>query len=244
MFLQLARTAPPERDYRHFRVWQRVSIRVQRKVRALASATFFADESRAAADIDLAFTMAVYGSCQPFFGRRPMDFTYDISAIMALSPVLRLIGRSMRANLARISAGFQDPYLKRHFLPVWHGDIVQCVRKKPRTLIELLARESEMVDALIVLGSIRRKSAQKNFRKCIAAVARVSRVDSEALIDLVLRTSAENLVHRGIFEDDDLLPTGSPDAGIGAHEDRDHRCPDSGGQMADPRIVPDIHPGL
>src|SRR5579864_7908381 len=122
-FLDLAAAAPPEKDARHFRTWQRVSIQVQREVRSRAASKFFEEESRAAANMDRAFTMVVYSSCQPCYGRRPMEFTYDIGELVTLSSVLRLIGRGMQVRLAQISAGIQsDPRLKRRFLPVWYLD--------------------------------------------------------------------------------------------------------------------------
>jgi hypothetical protein len=240
-FLDLAASAPPERDARHFQTWQRVSVRVQRELRSLAAQNFFAEESRAAADLDRAFTMVVYSCCQPCYGQRPMEFTYDIGELVALSTVLRLIGRSMQARLAQISAGMQsDPRLKRRFLPVWHADILKVVRNKPRTFIEMLAREGNMINGLIDLGTTRSERTAKRFLNSTEAAARILGIPSSVLQDLVLRTGAENLVNRGIIEDGDEISAGSPDAGIGGDEDRDDGSPDGGGQMADAGIVPDI----
>ena len=241
-FLNLAAGAPPERDARHFQTWQRVSVRVQREVRSLVAKSFFAEEWRSAIDLDRAFTMVVYWSCQPCYGRRPMEFTYDIGDLVALSTVLRLIGRSMQARLAQISAGIQsDPRLKRRFLPVWHADVLQAVRNKPRTLIEMLAREGTMINALIDMGTMRNERAQKRFLRSTAAAARILGVPLDALQDLVLRTGADNLVNARIFEDGDEIAPRSPDARIGGDEDCNDGSPDGGGQMADTGIVPDVH---
>ena len=241
-FLDLASHAPPERDARHFQTWQRVSVRVQREVRSLAAQNFFAGESRAAADLDRAFTMVVYSSCHPCYGRRSMEFTYDIGELVALSKVLRLIGRSMQARLAQISAGMQsDPRLQRRFLPVWHADILKAVRNKPRTFIEMLAREGCMINALIELGSMRSQRTAKRFQKSTEAAARILGVSSSVLQDLVLRTSAQSLVNGRILEDGDEISAGGPDAGIGGDENRDHGSPDGGSQMADAGIVSDIN---
>jgi hypothetical protein len=241
-FLDLAAAAPPERDGRHFRTWQRVSVQIQREVRSFAAATFFSEESRTASDLDRAFTMVVYSSCQPYFGRRPMEFTYDIGDLVTLSTVLRLIGRGMQARLAQVSAGIHsDPRLKRRFLPVWHLDILKAVKNKPRTLIEMLAREGCMINALIELGTMRDARTAKRFMKTTAAAARILGVDSEALLDLVVRTGSENLVNGRIFEDDDVFSPGSPDEWIGGDEDRDHGSAYGCGQVADAGIVPDIH---
>jgi hypothetical protein len=240
-FIDSAASTPPERDARHFRTWQRVSVQVQREVRTLAARNFFADEWRAAVNLDHAFTMVVYSSCQPCYGRRPAEFAYDICELATLSTPLRLIGRNMQARLAQISEGFQgDPRLKRRFLPVWHADILRTVKSKPRTLIEMLAREASMTSALIDLGIRRDARAGKRFVRSVARTARILGLDSASLQDTMLRTAIENLGDSGIFEDGDMVPPGSPDAGIGGDENRDDRSPHGGGQMTDPGIVPDI----
>jgi hypothetical protein len=242
-FLDLAAGAPPERDGRYFRTWQRVSVQVQREVRSLAAQNFFAQDWRAAINLERAFTIVVYSSCQPCYGRRPMDFTYDIGDLVTLSTVLRLIGRSMQARLQQISAGMEsDPRLKRRFLPVWHEDILKAVKTRPRTLIEILAREAIMINALIELGTMRDERTARRLVKSTEGAARLLGVDSAVLHDLVLRTAAENLINGRIFEDDDALTPGSPDARVGRDEDRDNRRPDGGGQVADARIVPDVQP--
>ena len=241
-FLDLAAGAPPEKDFRHFRIWQRVSVHVQREVRSFASRNFFADERRAVRDMNRAYTIVVYSSCQPCYGRRPMEFTYDIGDIIRLRTVLRLIGRGMQTRLKQISAGIQsDPRLKRRFLPVWYLDILKAAKNKPRTLIEMLAREAAMINALINLGTAYSPRAEKLFVKNTASMARILRVDSKTLQDLVLRAGAENLGDGRIFEDGDVVPARSPDEGIGGYENRDDGSPDGRGEMADARIVPDIH---
>lgn len=241
-FLHLAAAAPPEKDHRHFRTWQRVSVQLQRKVRAFAAQNFFAEEGRIAANLDRAFAMVVYSSCQPCYGARPMDFTYDIGDLVTLSNVLRLIGRAMQARLAQVSARIHsDPRLKRRFLPVWHLDILKAVKTKPRTLIETLAREAVMINALIELGAVHTDRSMKRFEKSAASLARILGLDPTVLQNLVLRTSAENLVDGRILQNDDPFAPGSPDARVSRDEDRDYRSPDGCGQMADPGIVPDIH---
>lgn len=240
-FLHLAAAAPPEKDSRHFRAWQRVSVQLQRKVRAFAAQNFFDEEARIGVNLDRAFTMVVYSSCQPCYGARPMDFTYDIGDLVTLSNVLRLIGRGMQARLAQISAGIRsDARLKRRFLPVWHLDILKAVKTKPRTLIEMLAREAVMINALIELGAVHTERSMKRFERSSASLARVMGVDSTVLYKLILRTSAENLVDGRILQDDDAFAPGSPQARVRGDEDRDYRSPDGCGQMADPGIVPDV----
>lgn len=240
-FLDSAAATPPERDARYFRTWQRVSVQVQRAVRTLAARNFFADEWRAAVNLDHAFTVVVYSSCQPCYGRRPAEFAYDICDLATLSTPLRLIGRNMQARLAQISQGFHgDPRLKRRFLPVWHADILRAVKQKPRTLIEMLAREASMTAALIDLGTRRDARAEKQFLKAVSRTARILGLDSTALQDVMLQTAVENLGDTRIFEDSDMIPSGSPDARVGGDENGEDRSPDGRGQMTDPGIVPDI----
>jgi hypothetical protein len=239
-FLDMTAGTPPERDARHFRTWQRVSVQVQREVRTLVAETFFADESRVAKDLDRAFTIAVFSACKPCFGRRSMDFTYDAGDLATIPIATRLIGRGLQGRLARISGRLQYLPLRRRFAPVWHADILNAVKRKPRTLLEFLAREASMIDALIGLGAARDERTVKRFLKIAAAAARVLGVDSDALLDLVLRTGIENLVDGRIFEDSDVLAAGSPEARIGGEEDGNDGSPNCGGQVADARVVPDV----
>jgi hypothetical protein len=241
-FLDITADAPPERDGRHFRTWQRVSVQVQRAVRTLAAQMLFADGSRVEANWDRAFTIAVYSSCQPCYGYPPMGFTYDTSDIYMLPEALRLIGRSLQARLVQISAGFHgDELLKRRFAPVWHHDILNAVKKKPRMLRESLAREAIMIDALINLGTRPNERSIRRFLRRTRAAARALDVDSQVLQNLVLRTAIQNLGDGRIFEDGDMAAAGSPDAGIGGDENRDYGSPNGCGQVANARIVSDVH---
>jgi hypothetical protein len=185
--------------------------------------------------------MVVYSSCQPCYGARPMEFTYDIGDIVTLTNVLRLIGRGMQARLVQVCARIQsDLRLKRRFLPVWHLDILRSVKTKPRTLIETLAREAVMINALIELGAVHTDRSMKRFERSSASLARILGVDSTVLQNLVLRTSAENLVDGRIVQDDDPFAPGSPPVRVRRDKNRNYRSPDSCGQVANPGIIPDV----
>ena len=123
---------------------------------------------------------------------------------------------------------------------MWHADILRAVKQKPRTLIEMLAREASMTAALIDLGTRRDARAEKRFLKATERTARILGLDSATLQDVMLQTAIDNLGDSGILEDSDMIAPGSPDSGIGGDENRNHRSPDGGGQMTDPGIVPDI----
>jgi hypothetical protein len=239
-FVALAGTAPSERDARHFRTWQRISVQAQKDVRLLAFREFFAGDARAAADTDRAFTVAVYSACQPFYGRRPMDFTYDAGELSTFTEAVRSIGRCLQTRLAQITGTLTEPRLKRRFLPVWHQDILNMVKKKPRTLLEFLAREGSAIDALIELGTMRDERAMRRFHRNCLRAASVLGVPSEALEDTLLRAGIENLGDTGLFNDSDMFAPGSPDARIGADEDSDGWRAHGGRQMADAGVVADI----
>jgi hypothetical protein len=130
--------------------------------------------------------------------------------------------------------------LKRRFLPVWHLDVLKAVKNKPRLLIEMLAREAVMINALIELGSMRNAHTARRFVKNTAGAAKILGLDSDTLQDLVLRTSAENLVNGRILEDDDMFAPGSPEARVGRDENPDHGSAYRGSQVRDAGIVPDI----
>jgi hypothetical protein len=240
-FLDLAAAAPQECDAGHFRIWQKMSLQLQREIRSLAARNFFADERRPAANLDLAYTMVVYWSCQPFYGRRPLEFTYDIGDVVTLSTVLRLIGRGMQVRLKAISQGIQsDQRLKRRFLPVWYLDILKAVKQKPRTFIEMLAREAIMISSLIELGATGSERTARRFVKNTESLGRILGLDSTFLQDLVLRTGIEHLSHGRILKDRDKAAPGSPDARIGGDKNGNHGNTHSGRQVTNPGIVSDI----
>ncbi len=173
-----------------------------------------------------------------------MQFTYDAGDEKMLANAMRLIGRGLQARLSEVTAHFRDERLKRRLAPIWCQDIQNAARRKPRLLLELLGREASMVNSLIDLGTQRHGRTARRFLKTSSAAARVLGLDSAVLQDLVLRTGIENLSDGGLFEDSDLLTPGSPDTWIGTEEDGDHRSSDSGRQMADSGIVPDIEARL
>ena len=97
-----------------------------------------------------------------------------------------------------------------------------------------------MINTLIDLGTRRYLRTAKRFVKSTVAAARVMGVDSEALEELVLRTGTENLGDGGVFEDEDVFPSGSPDTRVSGNENRDHGSADGRGEMADAGVVPDV----
>ena len=241
-FVAVAGGAPSERDPRHFRAWQRVSVQAQRDVRLLASREFFSGDARAAADTDRAYTMAVYSACQPCYGRRPMDFTYDAGDFSALAEALQKLGRALQGRLAEITRALTEPRLKRRFLPVWHQDILNTVKRKPRLLMELLAREASAINALIELGTMRDERAVRRFHHTCLRAASALGVPSQALEDTLLRAGIENLGDTGLFKDGDMFAPGSPDERICADENGDGWRARGGCQMTDAGVVADIQP--
>jgi hypothetical protein len=163
--------APLERDPDYFHVWQSVCMNLQKSMRAWTSEAYFQDVERFE-DRAAAYPILVYESARVCHGKPRMDFTYDLrdypKCILTLTRALRLTGRAQQAILARVEQRLHEagrPALARRYAPVWYQDIVLQVRRKPRRLVELLARECTFINALIDLGSNRTAEGVNHFAK-------------------------------------------------------------------------------
>src|SRR6185437_10246471 len=144
----------PEKDPRYFRTWQRVSVVLQKAMRRWIPEIYFRDLARFE-DREAAYQLIVYAASRPCYGRPKTEFTYDISDPDTLPTTLRTIGQSLRNVLGPIEQRLREagqPRLARRYLPVWYQDILNDVRKKPKLLTALLAREAKLIDAVIDLG--------------------------------------------------------------------------------------------
>jgi hypothetical protein len=171
--------APATAEY--FPLWQRVSVRLQREMKRRIAGAYFADaarlENRAAG-----YAVAVYQASRPFFGRPRTEFTYDLGDYpvcqTTLDSALRLTGRATQAVLADIQARLRRegrPELARRYAPAWYEDVLVAARKKPKLLVELLAAESKLVNAVIAVGA----------EATVAMVNRSSRAVNSALRNLL-----------------------------------------------------------
>lgn len=148
--------APRETHRDYFRVWQHVSVELQKALRCWIPELYFADldrfEDRAAA-----YPVILYAASRPCYGRPKTDFTYEIAEWdVSLNLALRSVGNSTRQVLAAIErrlreAGRHD--LAIRYRPVWHEDILRAALKKPKTLVGLFASEARLVNGIIHLGA-------------------------------------------------------------------------------------------
>jgi hypothetical protein len=166
--------APDERDPRYFQAWQRVSVALQKAVRAWIPKQYFTSVERYE-DRDAAYPMVVYEACRPCFGRPRTEFTYDAADQETLPAACRMIGRAMQSVLARAEKRLYEagkPTLAHRYAPVWHQDILAAVRKRPKPLAGLLADEGVLINAVIDLGAGRSVEAVSRFSKAANAALR------------------------------------------------------------------------
>ncbi len=251
------KNAPAERDPLYFRTWQRTSIALQKALRQWIPELYFRDTARFE-DRDTAHQLIVYAASRPCYGLPKTEFTFDMSDPGALPAAMRSIGHQTQLALAPIeqrlrAEGRQE--LAHRYMPVWYQDILRAVKKKPKLLVRLLADESKLIDAVIDLGTSRdAPSANRFLRAANAALRTVVGDDMRPLIPRVLEHatrvlaernrapgSVDHLIDRRIPDDDHTLSTRSPDSRVGSEEDRHHGRANSGREMSNAGIVPDVH---
>jgi hypothetical protein len=248
-------TAPAENDPTYFRAWQRVSVALQRGMRRWVPEYYFRDSTRLEDRVE-AHTMVAYSACRVFYGKSKTDFTWDAADSSAVQGVMRSIGTPTQRVLAGIEKRLREEgraALSRRYLPVWYQDILREVQKRPKALMDLIAREARVIDAVIDLGTRRDEAAARRLsRSANAALRNMHGMEMTDLIPRVLNEVTislspdrvgrrEDLVDGGVFEDDDVVTSGFPDFRIGREEDGDHRSSDSGGEMGDAGIIADVH---
>jgi hypothetical protein len=199
-------------DPRHFRVWQRVSMAVQRFLRDGIAEQYFRDSSRFE-DRELAFPMLCYQAARICHGRPRSEFTYDLRDYphcpTTLAQAFKLSGLALQELLARIEQRLLAegmPELSRRYRPVWYQDIIVAVRRAPEVFIELLAAESAYIHALIELGVNKTPGGVHGFSK--AADPALRKVYGMDLRPLGLRALEETT---RILESA-ALPSGEPQA--------------------------------
>lgn len=226
------KNAPAERDPRYFDTWQRVSIALQKALRASIPELYFGEDAGRYEDRDVGYQLVVYEACRAYYGRPRTEFTYDVADPATLAAAIRTIGRSMRTVLERTEKRLHEagrPELARRYAPVWHQDILAAVRKKPKRLLGLLANEGLLINAVIDLGTLRNQTAMNRLAKVQnAALRKVFGVDMRELggrmLDQATRVlsgsseaihSVDDLLCRGTLDHRNVLAARSPRIGIG-----------------------------
>jgi hypothetical protein len=182
-------TAPLESHPSYFRTWQHVSVALQRGLRVWAPEFYFRDLGRCE-DRDGAYAMVVYSACRLFYGHPRTEFTYDIADEATLHAAVRTIGCGIERTLAFLEARLKAggcAELARSYSPLWYQDVLAAVKKRPRRLITLLAREAKLIDAVIDLGTQRNRAAARKFvRRSNSALRNLGGVDMRSLLPRVL----------------------------------------------------------
>ena len=207
---------PAERDPRYFQTWQRVSLALQKTLRAWVPEMLYRQDPARYEDRGDGRYWVVYEACRAFYGHPRTEFTYDVADPDALPAALRSIGRSMQTVLTRISERLHEAGnhpLARRYGGVWHLDILDTVRKKPKRLIGLLACESALIDAVIDWGALRNAAAAKRFSKALATAARIYGVPLEELRTKVLEETRRVLATQIADSSNDALNCGTPQNG-------------------------------
>jgi hypothetical protein len=119
-----------------------------------------------------------------------------------LPSALRMIGTGMREVLARAETRLHEsgkPELARRYAPVWHQDILNAVKKRPKRLIEVLADEAALINAVINFGTLRGMDAVKPFAKTAnAALRNIYGEDMRPLALRVLEEATKALSRAGV----------------------------------------------
>jgi hypothetical protein len=240
------KNAPNERDLRHFRHWQRVSLALQTALRQWIPELYFSDAKRWE-QREAAFPLLVYSACRLYYGRPRTEFTYEIADPRTIPLATHNIGRALQSRLQPIEKLLHASgqiRLGMRYSPVWHEDIVKAVRNKPRRLLTLLAAETRFIGAVINLGTTR--DEQRFLRMSNAALRNVLGNDMRPLIPQLLEETArcvDHLIDGRILENGDLASAGSPDFRIGREEDGDHRNANRGSEVRDSRIIAKVDAG-
>ena len=168
------RNLPEERDGSYFPVWQQTSLALQKAMRKWIPELYFRDPARYE-DREGSYPLIVYQASRMCFGRARTEFTYDVADPQTLPVAFRMIGQALRRVLAEVEAALREsgrPELARRYAPVWHEDILNAVKKRPRRLLELFGDEAALINAVIDLGTDRRMDAVKPFAKTASAALR------------------------------------------------------------------------
>lgn len=256
----LWRSAPPERDSRHFYAWQRVSQSLQHWLRDRVALEYFSNLD-VLADRKRAYPMIVYQACRIFSGRPRTDFTYDLGNYPWSHDTLAFSWRMIGSGLQRVLAGLQQRLkqagrlsLASRYTPTLYNDVLIAVQRRPRAYVNLLVCESKVIDAVVELGTrCDAQTIQRSARIINQALRNVHFRDLQRLGPDLLEEarralaayaadSNQNLAHAGVLQNAYAAAARRPDEGIGGQKDRDYRYSYGGREVGDAGIVTHINP--
>ena len=224
--------APMPNQQKYFETWQPVSLALQKEIKSAIAREYFSDIARFE-DRQLAYTVIAYQASRVFHGQSRTELTYDLrdypECTSTLAQALRMTGRPTQALLAEVETRLLEaghPELSRRFAPLWHEDVVLAAKRRPRQLVELLAAETGIVNAVIDLGADR---SVANINRCSRIINQTLRnvlgVDMRSLgagiLDTATRVLANIAAERGndvvrarAAEDSHSVATRSPQARV------------------------------
>lgn len=226
------KAVPAERDPEYFPAWQRVSMTLQRFIRDQVAEAYFADLDRLE-DRAEAYEMIVYQAARPFFGKPRSEFTYDLRDYPWCEKTLELTWKLTGRHIQRVMKPLEERLrlagkgsLARRYSPVWHQDVLVAVQKKPKSYVDLLARESAVINAVIDLGTQPKPQTVDRSAKIInRQLRKMHGLDMRSLGSAVLERATLALSQRGqsgfadasdfwTDEDASVRAAGSPDRGV------------------------------
>ena len=249
---RILKNAPRERDPRYFRIWQRVSLALQRAMREWIVERYFEGGPARFEDRETAYNVLVYGACRLCYGRPKTEFTFDVADPQTVASAMHNIGVALRLVLQPVEKRLRQAdrrELARRYSAVWRQDILRDVKKRPRVLIDLIAAEAKLIEAVIDLGTsgdLRRfhRGATGALRNLLGEDLRVFSVCALQETARVLTEQKaggfDYLLDAWIAERHHALGAGSPNGRIGGEEDRHDGNADGGGEVSDAGIVADV----
>jgi hypothetical protein len=186
------------RDHRryYFPTWQRVSVLLQKELRAHVLARYMRCID-ALEDRDASYPVLVYAASRLCYGRPRTEFTYDIADPDTLPSALKLMNRSLQGVLADIEACLRQAgktELARRYAPIWHEDIRREILNNPRAFLMILGDEATFVNSVIDLGTSGQMDAVKPFaRTALSALRNIYRMDLRDLAIPLLDRSTQAL---------------------------------------------------
>jgi hypothetical protein len=126
-----------------------------------------------------------------------------------------MAGQALQIQMAEMEERLHNagmPALARRYAPVWYEDVLVAVRNRPRSYVDLLARESLFINGLIDLGTERSVAAVIRFaRTANLALRKVHGMDVRHLALACLDEATRILKsHREVLSSSPPLVLGEP----------------------------------
>jgi hypothetical protein len=254
------KSAPVPGEQNYDSTWHRVSLAIQRGLRSWIAREFLADPARCE-DRAAGYSVAMYQASRPFQGRNRArgEFAYDMRAYPTnrtmLKEALKLTGRATQSALAefeRVLLAAGKPELARRYAPLWYEDVQVAVRQRPRLLVQLLAADATVVNAVVDLAAEPScTNVNRTARLINGALRNILGIDMRKLGVLVFEEATSTLERIQQGGGEDLLDArppehaGMPSAGrphtwVGSQEDGQDGSTHGSGEMRDSGIIANV----